>query len=555
MENNKLKILDSIGKIYEESKGCKLHDSIFKDMDSDLSFLSSYLKTTKEQAFFFSIIFVHNWKGSTVNFNNLIKYFECNPMNFLKYSDNLNLLCESKLLIKQKSSFKVSLISESDHFFSINDKVSEAILLNKPIPTIQEDKISDIFELLEKLYKIGLRRDKDEISTEELFKQSKEFISSNLHFPLIQKINQKNLNISESYLYLHLIWKTITGNESIDVGRVFENIYDNTTRRMNYTMKFLSGENTLIKYDLIEVVEARFFGDSEMKLTNYSQSILKDCGINLFTNKKKKNNVISPKEIPHKELIFSKSEMKQLFLLEKLLSQKNFQKTQKKLAEKKLSKAITALLYGLSGTGKTEVVKQIAKKTGRKLMTVDISQTKSAWYGESEKIIKRIFSDYKSFAGECDLTPILLFNEADAIISKRQRIGKSNTTQTENATQNILLEELENFEGILIATTNLINNLDFAFERRFLFKIKFLKPSELIKARIWKDKFPLLNEKDCNILAKKFDFSGGQIENILRKKEVHDIINNEKVNLSKLISFCEEETLVSNRIKIGFSKS
>jgi len=147
-------------------------------------------------------------------------------------------------------------------------------------------------------------------------------------------------------------------------------------------------------------------------------------------------------------------------------------------------------------------------------MKVEISQSKSAWFGESEKIIKRIFTEYKTFLEECKRTPILFFNEADAIISKRKDISKSSVAQTENAMQNILLEELENFEGILIATTNLVSNLDPAFERRFLFKVRFHKPNDAIRARIWKSKLPFLNKHDCMALAEKYDFSGGQIENV-----------------------------------------
>lgn len=80
--------------------------------------------------------------------------------------------------------------------------------------------------------------------------------------------------------------------------------------------------------------------------------------------------------------------------------------------------------------------------------------------------------------------PVLLFNEADAIISKRKDVGRSNVAQTENAMQNIILEELENFEGIFIATTNLVSHLITAFERRFLFKIEFRKPELPVKIEL-----------------------------------------------------------------------
>ena len=241
-------------------------------------------------------------------------------------------------------------------------------------------------------------------------------------------------------------------------------------------------------------------------------------------------------------------------MLQNLLDEDNLLSVQNRLSGKGLPQGVTVLLYGEPGTGKTETVKQLAKETDRQIMKVEISKSKSMWFGQSEKLIKRIFTDYKTFAKECPQAPILLFNEADAIISKRRDIGSSNVAQTENAIQNIILEELENFEGILIATTNLANNLDSAFERRFLFKIKFQKPNAAIKAQIWKSKLPQLSLSECSLLAGDFNFSGGQIENILRKSEIHEIIHGVTITFKQIIDFCKEETLNDKRVQIGFSK-
>ena len=84
--------------------------------------------------------------------------------------------------------------------------------------------------------------------------------------------------------------------------------------------------------------------------------------------------------------------------------------------------------------------------------------------------------------------------------------------------QNIILQELENLDGILIATTNMTQNMDKAFERRFLYKIEFSKPEKNIRKMLWKSMMPDLNEEDALALASRFDFSDGQIENIARKK-------------------------------------
>ena len=148
-----------------------------------------------------------------------------------------------------------------------------------------------------------------------------------------------------------------------------------------------------------------------------------------------------------------------------------------------------------------------------------------------------------------------MFNEADAIFGKRKEIGNSNIDQTENTIQNILLEELESFDGIFLATTNLVKNLDTAFERRFLFKVEFQKPDNTIKAKIWNSKLPNLTENECNTLANCFDFSGGQIDNIIRKNEIYEIVHGITVDFNNIVEFCNSELLLrSKTFKVGFTK-
>jgi len=124
----------------------------------------------------------------------------------------------------------------------------------------------------------------------------------------------------------------------------------------------------------------------------------------------------------------------------------------------------------------------------------------------------------------------------------------------ENAMQNIILQELETLEGILIATTNLTQNLDTAFERRFLYKIKFEKPTEEARAHIWHSMIPDLSEHDIHALASKYDFSGGQIENIARHYAINTILHGSSGDvLPMLIRHCDNERLDGARSsKIGF---
>jgi len=187
-------------------------------------------------------------------------------------------------------------------------------------------------------------------------------------------------------------------------------------------------------------------------------------------------------------------------------------------------------------------------------MQVDISDSKSMWFGESEKQIKQIFLSYKEACKTSKTTPILLFNEADAILGKRQVGSNSNVAQTENAMQNILLEEMENMQGILIATTNLKDNLDSAFDRRFLHKIEFHKPDQNAMVKIWQSKLKGYKKYEYEVLAENFNLSGGQIDNVVRKATMQEVMYNTKTDLEVLFTYCLEESDYRNdkKSKIGF---
>jgi SpoVK/Ycf46/Vps4 family AAA+-type ATPase len=551
----KLKILNSIGSIYDQAKDCKLDSSFFEKADVELKLLSEYFKVSPMQSFFTSMVFALNYKGITVDYNDLMQYFDCNPMRVLEFSDDFESLCSKGIFIKQKSTNRVKLSGANDQY-TVNEKVSEAILRNKPMPDVENEIYKDVNELLETISNLMEQGYNQEISTNHILLQSKKIISSNLHFPIIKRVSSFGFIMPDSLLYLYLIWRSISGSESIEIEKSLTSIFQISSVRITYLTKLLSGDNNLIKNNLIEIVPARFLNDSELKLTDHSLSILTECEIKHFINRKKRDNVITPSDISPKQLIYNECERRQIDVLRDLLDETKFTETQSRLRSKGLPHGITVLLFGVAGTGKTELAKQLALSTNRKIMKVEISQSKSMWYGESEKVVKRIFTDYRTFAKECERTPILLFNEADAIISKRREIGNSNISQTENTIQNILLEELENFEGILLATTNLAKNLDTAFERRFLFKIEFKKPDMILKVQLWKLKLSTLNDTECEELAMKFDFSGGQIDNIVRKNEIHEIIQGSTASFNTILDFCKEESLEKgNRVNIGFSKS
>lgn len=125
----------------------------------------------------------------------------------------------------------------------------------------------------------------------------------------------------------------------------------------------------------------------------------------------------------------------------------------------------------------------------------------------------------------------------------------------ENAIQNIILQEMEQLEGIMIATTNLTKNLDKAFERRFIYKIEFERPTIEARTAIWQSMIPNLDERVALSLAAQYDFSGGQIENIARKRTVSLILSGAEPSAEQLNDFCRAEILShkpTEHRRIGF---
>lgn len=554
MKNNKTQIQDYISYIYQEAKESKLESLFFQKIDKQLIFLAKYFNSTKKEAFLIALGFAINYRGDTINDGELIKYFNCNPIDFLCLDKDFESIQKQGIFKKIKARHRVGFTNMYMHYILDSD-INKAIIKNLPFPKVKNNHNIDIYHILEELFDLVNQKEDNEQTTFDMFILSNEIIKSNVQFPLINNIKKLNLCREDTFLLCYVIWKTLSGYEQIDLASALEDIYDDNSTRLKYMQKFIIGNNPLVKLDLFELIESSFFNDTELKLSDKTLDLLNNSEIKLFKTKKRNENIISPTEIQLKNLFYNNEEEKQLKLLERLLQNDKLKITQTKLKSKRLPTGVTVLLHGSPSTGKTETVKQLAKKTNREIMQIDMSKTKSMWFGESQKIVKRIFTDYATFAKKCERTPILLFNEADALFTKRTETNDSSTSQTENTIQNILLEALENFEGILMATTNLAENLDTAFERRFLFKVKFQKPNFKVKSKIWKQSLSQLNNEECKKLSVAFDFSGGQIENIVRKTQITEILEEKCTTYINILDFCLQESLVGNKTGIGFIKN
>ncbi len=317
---------------------------------------------------------------------------------------------------------------------------------------------------------------------------------------------------------------------------------------------FIDEKHVLLTSGLVRLEKADVAEDGKLALTPSAVELFFADKASLVRSESTARDVILPSTIVEKNLFYPTDLERQINVIDNALRDDCYLKLRSRLKAKGMPLGVAVLLYGAPGTGKTETVMQLARRTGRAVMHVDISATKTCWFGESEKLIKKVFDNYRTLCERSSVTPILLFNEADAVLSKRKDSNSSNVAQTENAIQNIILEQMEQLDGILVATTNLADNLDSAFERRFLFKVRYDKPTPEAKRLIWLDKMPTLSPEQALLLAATHDFSGGQIDNVVRKATMLEVIEGHEPDFATIERLCREEKLgrSSLRPSVGF---
>ena len=190
------------------------------------------------------------------------------------------------------------------------------------------------------------------------------------------------------------------------------------------------------------------------------------------------------------------------------------------------------IFYGAAGTGKTMTAMSLAKTLKKPILSFDCSKILSMYVGESEKNVRKIFDDFKDMSAKARVEPILLLNEADQFLSSRSEGAGSSADKMHNQMQNIFLEQIEKFEGILIATTNLLGNIDKAFSRRFNYKIEFKKPGKKQRLRLWQFMLPenadYTEDFDMAELA-KYELTGGQISLIIKNTAYKVAVRDESV--------------------------
>ncbi|CAM3590814.1 ATP-binding protein [Arcobacter aquimarinus] len=383
---------------------------------------------------------------------------------------------------------------------------------------------------------------------------------------------ENSLNEQEQTLFLALLKEEYSGGDGTlrDMNSLIELISSDDYEKIKYR-SLLEESSTLVSKALIDYDEVltpfgginRNFYIPDDVLYKISHPTKKSAGV----GKIKLDTVI--KEQDMFELISTTKTLDDVILndktketLDALLKQvdKNVINRLKQWGIKDKKRGIEAkiIFYGVAGTGKTLTALALAKSLKKDVLSFDCSKILSMYIGESEKNVRNIFDKYYELRTQTKSEPVLLLNEADQFLSSRALGGMSSSDKMHNQMQNIFLEQIERFDGILIATTNLLENLDKAFSRRFNYKIEFIKPNKDQRVKLWKKllpaNLPLEENFDIEELA-KYELTGGQIELVIKNTAYKIAVSDEPIfkveNFKEQITK-EQKGQFDSETKVGF---
>jgi hypothetical protein len=544
-------ILDDFETIHASSHHCEFQEVMLIPCSEALDRAARFFKCSRQQALLLALLINRHLNNEEISVKELLDYLGLKTSQAMQINALLRQFVE-KDWIKPSEDIRYSPLTT----YQLNKPFIQFVLTGSSKVT-RPKSIRTSFDLLDRFGMLIAKRANGNQSYAEFKKEVNKLIAHHQRLPLCNFIKEKALSQQDALVLLCFCYLFYTGEEEFTMDYIFNRLNPTNEEQFYIRQQLRRREGKLFSLELIIAQEGKghFFG-VEYGLT--------DEAIRTFISKDYLPSqevdsaylqAIHPQQIHTRKLYYDDSVQHQVIRVENLLVAENFKLFTERMKAKGMKPGLTIMLYGQSGTGKTETVYQLAKKSGRTVLLVNVSSLKSKWVGDNEKNIKKLFTEYREMTKNAATTPILLFNEADAIFGKRQE-GGDRIDKMENAVQNILLQELEDFEGIFIATTNLESNLDTCFDRRILYKVKYGEPSAEMRAAIWREKFPQLTDELIHRISEEFKLTGGNINNILKKVEVDYLLDQDhQITETYLFQLAKEEIMMRSkdaRPAVGF---
>ena len=536
-------VLEAFEYIVELAENSNLSEEFFVEAASLIGYASRKLKLTPLQTVLLAV-FVDRSENSRILLSEIADYLGCRTTRILRFSKEVDALEAKHYVVGMRSHRQLS--------YRVPAEVLVAIKQDRPY-VYTPTPVCDLQSFFDKFNNIISQKEDGELTHSKLLDLTLQALDSISATVYARSLTRFGLSDEDKLIFTYMAHLFVENNDDCIGFHDLSNIFDDNELHFMCKREFRNRSSRLFGAELIENVNEDGMARSDtFKLTEKAKTELLG-ELQLTNTGKTRHDLLRYDSFAEKQLIYNPKEGGQIAELSSILTDERFRGVQERLEKAGMRKGFCCLFYGAPGTGKTETVYQLARLTGRDIMRVDVDKIKSCWVGESEKNIKALFDRYRNICRDSDIAPILLFNEADAVLGVRMDGASKAVDKMENSLQNIILQEMESLEGIMIATTNLTSNLDKAFERRFLYKVRYEKPTVEARARIWQSMLPGLTGADAQQLAAESDLSGGEIENIVRKHSVAAILSgSDIIDLPTLRKYCREERITSSRTRIGF---
>lgn len=513
-------------------------------------------------------------------FSLLTSLYKQQDYEYLQHLNELKSLMDKGLVSQSYSVFKGDFgkgknsllallqneVNLSEHFLQLLEGTQSLTLSQKGAYADFLEYLKDEFERVKLYERLAFLSHKDSTLKEQIKgfeKHIKERLRRFKSYNIIAEIFKENaLNEKEQILFLALLKQeySLDGEHSStsEMNALLMLISENEFERVKNKALLDEGsklyERGLIDYDeflnpLGDIVKSFFLSDEILeRIVNFKEP-KKDKKIRLESALKEQdifeliepntdiNDVIMPQKT--KELLQNILKQQDKTVLERL--HRWGIKTNKNIEAK-------IIFYGPAGTGKTMSALSLAKSMKKAVLSFDCSKILSKYVGESEQNVRKIFDTYKNIAANCKQSPILLLNEADQFLSTRVE-SSGGADKMHNQMQNIFLEQIEKFDGVIIATTNFLESLDTAFSRRFEYKIEFKKPDYKDRVEIWQRALPKNASFDDEFSIENvanYELSGAQIIMVVKNTALKAAISKDGIFKMKDFLECIQKELNSS---------
>jgi SpoVK/Ycf46/Vps4 family AAA+-type ATPase len=565
-----VKLCNSIELVYNtaaELKSVKMAD--YEPIMEHFEIVGEFFKVNDKLGVLLLCYFVNRRlvKGKAfVTLNELMNAFECSLVDSISINEQLEYFRKAKILVSSKKSYG----KKEDIEYSLCAATLSSVL--KGDPDILNVKKELTFSAFLNLFH-GIIYDNeldDEDASVEIGVLMEEF--ENLEE--IKFLKAERLVSEELAIYLFIVARqTIFGDTKVSMERVFRVAVNDNFSKYYYQNEILERRSPLLLNDLIQ-----FAPDSFMDFLQLTEKSVKTLNVvekkstRQFTTGSDLVTLIMPDKIKFQEGMVYEESLK-IDFLDQLISEDGYIKAIKKLEEEKVeTKQIVALLYGVSGLGKSQTIRNLAAKYNRPILQVNLSQVKDAFVGNTEKNTQEVFNIYrkavnhfqytKNIDGE-DVgpfgTPLLYLDEFDSLIPHRKSNGSDSSVGNMYSNMvGIFLTELERVNGIVLLASNLPGAIDTSLHRRINFKFQFGTFSKKNQIRTLQLYFKDFEPQMLEEVASDVELTPGNIVNIRKAFVLESIFkefNSEEDKKTLLSDLVNRELILkkSNRNPIGFT--